>query len=156
MSGTIVGGTFSNPDKLVAKLEKAFETWARFEVNDYFRDQFLEDNWPYPEPSTRRKSGEEAGNPRNIFDLGELYRSGRDSFDTEKTTNGINASWNWDAKNSSGRAYAWYVHEGPRLFAGNTNRAPRPWTDIFQERSLFENSALSKELKSRIRAAFRQ
>jgi len=153
MSGTIVGGTFNNPEKLVAKLEKAFETWARFEVNDYFRDQFLEDKWDYP-GETQRKSGELAGTSRNIFDLGELYRSGRDSFDIEKTVNGINASWNWDAKNSSGRGYAWYVHEGPNLFGGNTNLAPRQWTDIFQQRALFEQSTVSKELKSRIRAAF--
>jgi len=106
MSATIVGGTFNNPERLVQKLEKAFEAWARFEVNDYFRDQFLEDKWDYP-GETQRKSGEFVGpEPRNIFDLGELYRSGRDSFDTEKTINGINASWNWDAKNSSGKGYA--------------------------------------------------
>lgn len=153
MSGTIVGGSLNNPERLVQKLEKAFETWARFEVNDYFRDQFLEDKWDYP-GETQRKNGELAGTSRNIFDLGELYRSGKDSFDIEKTANAINASWNWDAKNSSGRGYAWYVHEGPNLFAGNTNLAPRQWTDIFQQRALFEQSAVSKELKSRIRAAF--
>jgi hypothetical protein len=155
MSATIVGGSFNNPERLVQKLEKAFETWARFDVNDYFRDQFLEDKWSYP-GETQRKSGELAGTSRNIFDLGELYRSGRDSFDTEKTINGINASWNWDAKNSSGRGYAWYVHEGPRLFDGNTNLAPRQWTDVFQQRDLFASSNVSKELKSRIRAAFRK
>jgi len=82
--------------------------------------------------------------------LGELYRSGRDSFDTEKTANGISASWNWDAKNSSGRGYAWYVHEGL-----STNLEPRQWTDIFQQRDLFANSNVSKELRSRIRAAFK-
>ena len=154
MSGIINGGNLINGDRLVQKLEKAFETWARFDVNDYFRDQFLEDKWRYP-GETQRKSGELAGTSRNIFDLGELYRSGRDSFDTERTANGINASWNWDAKNSSGRGYAWYVHEGPRLFNGNTNLAPRQWTDIFQQRDLFASSNVSKELKSRIRAAFR-
>jgi len=153
MSATIVGGTIVNASKLEAKLVASFETWARFDVNDYFRDQFLEDKWDYP-GETQRKSGELAESPRNIFDLGELYRSGRDSFDTEKTINGISASWNWDAKNSSGRGYAWYVHEGPNLFAGNTNLAPRQWTDVFQQRALFEQSAVSKELKSRIRAAF--
>ena len=148
MSANIVGGTFSNPDKLVAKLEKAFEAWARFEVNDYFRDQFLEDKWNY-DGETQRKNGELATSPRNIFDLGDLYRSGRDSFDTQKTANEIAASWNWDAKNSTGRGYAWYVHEGL-----STNLNPRQWTDIFQQRALFEQSAVSKELKSRIRAAF--
>lgn len=149
MSGIIVGGSFSNPDKLVAKLEKAFETWARFEVNDYFRDQFLEDKWGYP-GETQRKSGELARDPRNIFDLGNLYRSGRDSFRITQGTSDVTASWDWDAKNSSGRAYAWYVHEGL-----STNLAPRQWTDIFQQRDLFASSNVSKELRSRIRAAFR-
>lgn len=149
MSGTIVGGSINNADKLVAKLEKAFETWARFEVNDYFRDQFLEDKWTY-DGETQRKNGEFVGpEPRNIFDLGDLYRSGRDSFDVRQSANSIDALWNWNARNSSGRLYAWYVHEGL-----STNLAPRQWTDIFQEQSLFENSNVSKELKSRIRAAF--
>jgi len=149
MSATIVGGSLNNPERLVQKLEKAFETWARFEVNDYFRDQFTEEKWSYP-GETERKSGEIARDPRNIFDLGDLHRSGRDSFETEKTANSINASWNWDAKNSSGRGYAWYVHEGL-----STNLEPRQWTDIFQQRNLFANSNVSKELRSRIRAAFK-
>jgi hypothetical protein len=152
MSGIIVGGTVLNARTLEAKLTKAFETWARFDVNDYFRDQFLEDKWGYP-GETQRKSGELAGTSRNIFDLGELYRSGRDSFKIEQGGVDVTASWNWDAKNSSGRGYAWYVHEGPRLFDGNTNLAPRPWTDIFQQRDLFAGSNVSKELRSRIRTA---
>lgn len=149
MSGIIVGGSIINAGKLVQKLEKAFETWARFEVNDYFRDQFLEGKWGYP-GETQRKSGELARNPRNIFDLGNLYRSGRDSFKITQGASDITASWDWDAKNSSGRAYAWYVHEGL-----STNLAPRQWTDVFQERNLFIDSNISKELRSRIRAAFR-
>jgi hypothetical protein len=149
MSGIIVGGSIINADKLVQKLEKAFETWARFEVNDYFRDQFLEDKWSYP-GETQRKSGELARDPRNIFDLGNLYRSGRDSFKITQGSSDITASWDWDAKNSSGRAYAWYVHEGL-----STNLTPRQWTDVFQQRDLFASSNVSKELRSRIRAAFR-
>ena len=150
MSATIVGGSFNNPERLVQKLEKAFETWARFDVNDYFRDQFLEDKWDY-DKETRRKSGEFVGpEPRNIFDLGDLYRSGRDNFKIEQGGVDVTASWNWDAKNSSGKGYAWYVHEG-----WSTNLEPRQWTDIFQQRDLFASSNVSKELKSRIRAAFR-
>jgi hypothetical protein len=149
MSAIIAGGSIVNADKLVQKLEKAFETWARFEVNDYFRNQFLEDEWGYP-GETQRKSGELAGDPRNIFDLGNLYRSGRDSFKIMQGTSDITASWDWDAKNSSGRAYAWYVHEGL-----STNLAPRQWTDVFQQRDLFVSSNISKELRSRIRAAFK-
>jgi hypothetical protein len=149
MSGTIVGGSFSNPDKLVQKLVKAFETWARFDANDYFRDQFLEDKWDY-DGETRRKNGETVGpEPRNIFDLGDLYRSGRDSFSITQGGMDITASWDWDAKNSSGRGYAWYVHEGL-----STNLEPRQWTDVFQQSDLFNGSSVSKELRSRIRAAF--
>jgi hypothetical protein len=79
MSATIAGGTIVNAKSLEAKLVKAFETWTRFDVNDYFRDQFLEEKWPY-DGETERKNGETVSSPRDIFDLGELYRSGRDSF----------------------------------------------------------------------------
>ncbi len=147
MSATIVGGEFINPRAIEAKLVKAFETWTRFDVNDYFRDQFLEDKWLY-DGETVRKSGETATSPRNIFDLGDLYRSGRDSFSISQGGVDITASWDWDAKNSSGRAYAWYVHEGL-----STNLAPRQWTDIFQQQDLFDRSQVSKELKMRIRNA---
>jgi len=147
MSGTIVGGEFINPDRIVNKLANAFEAWANEEVNDYFRDQFIEDKWPY-DGNTLRKSGEQVGSPRNIFDLGDLYRSGRNNFSITQGGVDITASWNWNAKNSSGRAYAWYVHEGL-----GTNLAPRQWTDIFQEQTLFDRSPLSKELKMRIRNA---
>jgi hypothetical protein len=148
MSAIIVGGSFNNPERLVQKLQKAFETWARFDVNDYFRDQFLENKWDY-DGETKRKSGEFVGpEPRNIFDLGDLYRSGRDSFKIEQGGVDITASWDWDAKNSSGRGYAWYVHEGL-----STNLEPRQWTDIFQQRDLFSQSGVSKELRSRIRTA---
>lgn len=147
MSGTIVGGEFINPNQIVNKLTKAFETWARFDVNDYFRDQFLEDKWPY-DGETERKNGETVTSPRNIFDLGELYRSGRDSFSITQGGIDITASWDWDAKNSSGRGYAWYVHEGL-----STNLAPRQWTDIFQQKDLFSSSAVSRELRMRIRNA---
>jgi hypothetical protein len=147
MSATIIGGTIVNAKLLEAKLAKAFETWARFDANDYFRDQFVEDKWPYP-GETERKSGELARDPRNIFDLGDLYRSGRDSFKITQGSTDVTASWDWDAKNSSGRGYAWYVHEGL-----STNLEPRQWTDIFQQRDLFAGSNVSKELRSRIRTA---
>ena len=149
MSGVIVGGTIINAAALEAKLTKAFETWARFDANDYFRDQFLDDKWPYP-GETKRKNGDVITSPRDIYDLGDLYKSGRDGFRIEQGGIDITASWNWDAKNSSGRSYAWYVHEGL-----STNLEPRQWTDIFQQRDLFESSNVSKALSSRIRAAFR-
>jgi hypothetical protein len=147
MSGIIVGGNIINAKILEEKLSKAFETWTRFDVNDYFRDQFLEDKWKYPGEPTRRKSGELAGNPRNIFDLGNLYLSGRNSFKITQGGNDITASWNWDAKNESGNPYARYVHEGE-----STNLEARKWTDAFQQRDLFDGSVVSKALRSRIRS----
>lgn len=149
MSATIAGGTIVNAKSLEAKLVKAFETWTRFDVNDYFRDQFLEEKWPY-DGETERKNGEIVGSPRDIFDLGELYRSGRDSFSISQGGIDITASWDWDAKNSSGRGYAWYVHEGL-----STNLSPRQWTDVFQQRDLFVGSNVSKAFKGRIRTALK-
>ena len=148
MSGTIVGGEFINPEALVKKLSKAFETWSRFDVNDHFRNEFLEEKWPY-DGETKRKNGNTVGSPRDIFDLGELYKSGRDSFSITQGGMDVTASWNWDAKNDSGRGYAWYVHEGL-----STNLAPRQWTDAFQQQDLFDSSQVSKDLKMRIRTAF--
>lgn len=150
MSATIVGGEFINPEALVKKLSKAFETWTRFDVNDHFRDEFLEEKWPY-DGETKRKNGETVESPRDIFDLGELYRSGRDSFSITQGGMDVTASWNWDAKNDSGRGYAWYVHEGL-----GTNLNPRQWTDTFQQQDLFNSSQVSKHLKMRIRTAFNQ
>jgi len=148
MSATIVGGEFINPEALVKKLSKAFETWSRFDVNDHFRNEFLEEKWPYG-GETKRKNGDTVGSPRDIFDLGELYRSGRDSFSITQGDMDVTASWNWDAKNDSGRGYAWYVHEGL-----STNLAPRQWTDTFQQQDLFNSGQVSKDLKMRIRTAF--
>lgn len=148
MSGIIVGGSLINPGNLVNKLAQAFETWANEDLDDaYFEDQFKDDKWFYP-GYTRRKNGEMADTERNIYDLGELYRSGKESFKITQGTNDISASWNWDAKNDSGGAYAWYVHEGL-----STNLEPRRWTDDFQERNLFEASVVSRALRSRIRSA---
>ena len=148
MSATIVGGSFNNPERLVQKLEKAFETWAEEDLDDgYFEDQFKDEKWDYP-GETRRKNGEVVESPRDIFDLGSLYRSGKDSFRIMQGSNDITASWNWNARNDSGRAYAWYVHEGL-----STNLEPRQWTDVFQEQSLFNGSVVSRALRSRVRTA---
>ena len=148
MSAIIAGASLLNAKTLEAQLTKAFETWARFDVNDYFRDQFLEDKWPY-DGETKRKNGEFVGSPRNIYDLGDLYKSGRDSFSIDQGGIDITASWNWDAKNSKGGAYAIYVHEGL-----STNLTPRPWTDVFYYKQKFENSNVRLALKQRIKTAF--
>ena len=151
MAGIILGAKIVGMQLLEAKLQAAFETWSRFEVNDHFRDQFNKETWSYP-AITFRKSGQTVGpEPRDIYDLGDLYRSGRDSFTITTGSNDVTASWDWDAKNSSGKPYAYYVHEGK-----GTNIEPRQWTDPLVSPDLFLASDLSKSLKKRIASAFRR
>ena len=110
----------------------AFETWVEQDVNGEFWDtQFKTNKWNWDQP-TVRKNGQIVFSPRNILDLGDLYRAGINSFKLNRNTNGIEANWNWsDAKNSTGDSYAWYVHEG-------TSRHPgRPFTDDISIPSTF-------------------
>ena len=151
MAGIIVGAKIVGMKLLEAKLQAAFETWTRFEVNDYFQDQFNTEKWKYPNVTFRKNRSTVGPEPRDIFDLGDLYRSGRDSFTITQGSNDVTASWDWDAQNSSGRRYAYYVHEGE-----GTNVAPRRWTDPLMSPDLFLGSNLSKSLNKRIIDAFRK
>jgi len=147
--GVIVGGKFINPDAFTKRLTTAFAIWANDDINDsYWDDFFKDDRWSYP-GETRRKNGGVVSSPRDIYDLGNLYDSGRESFTLNLAGNSPKASWNWNATNESGRAYAWYVHEGL-----GTNLAPRPWTDAFQVPAKFERGVAMRSLKNRIREAF--
>lgn len=149
MSGIVVEAKVIGGEGWEKKLRAAFETWASEDIDDaYWDDQFKDDRWVY-QNETRRKNGEVVGSPRDIYDLGELYESGRESFRITQGLMDITASWNWDAKNSSGRAYAWYVHEGL-----GTNVTPRPWTDELQVPSRFEASSVQLALRRRIKIAF--
>jgi hypothetical protein len=137
-------------EKLEQALLRAFEQWAEEDVDDkYMKLRFLDDGfWPYPNypaGGTKRKSGEVVGSPRNIYDLGELYRSGRESF---SVTGGL-ASWNWDARNSSGQPYAGYVHEGL-----GTNSTPRKWTDDIAIPSKFNAGREKTALLDKITLSF--
>ena len=145
----IIGGTLLNGKSLENKLVNAFAAWAQEDINDaYWDDQFKADIWSYPD-ETKRKNGETVGSPRDIYDLGALYDSGRESFSVNLGGIVPSVSWTWDAVNTSGRAYAWYVHEGL-----STNQAPRPWTDDFQVAAKFQSSVVSRALRNRIRKAF--
>tara|TARA_B100001758_G_C18318494_1_gene561899 strand:- start:120 stop:584 length:465 start_codon:yes stop_codon:yes gene_type:complete len=148
MSLLITGASFHNQDDLVRQLADVFEQWVRDDVNgDYMDEQFLDRNrWQYPPPSTKRKSGDTAGNPRDIYDLGKLYESGKRSFTVKRTATKIEASWHWNAKNQSGDEYAWFVHEGE----GPYSRAPRPWTDEIAVPYLFYGSNPHKRLEESI------
>jgi hypothetical protein len=150
MAGIIVGAKIVGGELLERKLKAAFEQWARFEVNDHFRDEFTTEKWGYP-GVTIRKSGQTADDPRDIYDLGDLYRSGRESFVVSNKGGEVIASWDWNAKNSSGNLYAYYVHEGR-----STNLAPRQWTDTLTNPAKFLGSNLSKSLTEHITIALRR
>lgn len=144
MAGTarIVGGA-----SIEKALLNAFEQWVKEDVDeDYMTEQFFENKWPYPGPPTQRKSGTIAGNPRDIVDTAALYESGKNSFRYQEGPNGASADWHWDAKNSSGEEYAWYVHEGQGPYA----RVARPWTDELAAPNLFDQSTIKQQLVSRI------
>ena len=149
MSSIVVGAKLINAKVIETKLAQAFEEWAREDINDAYWDQeFGDKKWSYSN-TTYRKNTEIVTEPRDIYDLGKLYESGRESFSITQGDLDVTASWNWDAKNSSGGGYAWYVHEGL-----STNVEPRRWTDELQEPARFDASELKKALKSRIKVAF--
>lgn len=129
-------------EKIEEALLNAFEQWTRDDVNGrYWRERF-EERYPYPGPVTIRKAKPPAGDPRDILDTEALYESGVESYDYDKNSQGARAEWHWDAKNSSGQEYAWYVHEGE----GPASRAPRRWTDELSSDYLFETSDIKLDL----------
>ena len=141
------GAKLVNIKHLEQAIMEAFSEWAEEDVNDkYMSEQFLTDKWEYPPPPTKRKNGQIAGNPRDIYDTGALFESGRESFSIKAGTISVEASWHWDAKNSSGDEYAWFVHEGQ----GPHSRIPRPWTDEISVPFLFATSEAKKDLEVKI------
>ena len=106
-------------------LVNAFEEWTREDVNGAFwDDQFKEEKWRHS-AYTERKNGDPVGSPRDIYDLGNLYDSGVNSYKYQSSPDGASANWHWDAKNRSGEEYAWYVHNGQ----GTNYPYPRRFTD---------------------------
>jgi hypothetical protein len=152
MSLIIVGASLLNAKTLEAKLLQAFEEWTEKDINeDYWEEQFIFKDWPYKGETKRRNPGafiEDAGNPRDIIDYGSLYRSGVESYSFSMGTSSASASWNWDAKNSSGKPYARYVHEGE-----GANITARPWTDELYYPQKFETSDVRLALVRRIKDA---
>jgi hypothetical protein len=124
----------------------AFETWAEEDINDaHWDDQFRDmSKWEWDQ-ETRRKNGEVVFSPRDIYDLGNLYQAGVDSFNLQRDSNGVIARWDWsEAKNSSGDSYAWYVHEG------TDNHPARKFTDDISFAPSFFFKAPGKALKRRV------
>lgn len=157
MSLTITGGQFFGGRELEAQIIKAFDEWAKEDVNDHFYDEFHDVKWDYDregeEVKTRRKNPQapirDAGSPRDIIDYGNLYESGKKSFKLTASALGSFADWSWDARGDSGYCYAVDVHEGLGTSAGN----PRRWTDDVRIPQKFDNSMLKPLLAGRIQAA---
>jgi len=129
-------------------LLSAFEKWAEEDINEaHWNDQFLGEKWKY-NGVTERANGETVTSPRDIYDLGALYKSGQESFTFSMDTNGAEANWHWDATNRSGQEYAWYVHEGL-----GTNATPRRFTDDISTPSSFWRKAPGKAFKLQVQEA---
>ena len=140
-----------NRNSIETALIKAFGLWAEEDINDkFFSEQFIDRQWRYPGPPTIRKSGGIAGNPRDIYDTGKLFKSGQNSFTLKKGPNLTSAGWYWDATNASGEEYAFYVHEGK----GPHARVPRKWTDDLVIPAKFAQSDAIKDLSARISIEF--
>lgn len=138
----IVGARLTNEKALIEAIEDAFAIWADESINQaHWEDQFKDmEKWDW-NGYTTRKNGETVYSPRDIYDLGDLYRSGIDSFYVEQVSDGSVAHWHWDAKNNSGQEYAFYVHYG-------TNKHPaRPFTDDIALEASFFRKAPGKALK---------
>ena len=129
-------------------LVNAFEEWTREDVNGAFwDDQFKEEKWRHS-PYTERENGDTVGSPRDIYDLGNLYDSGVNSYKYQSSATGASADWHWDAKNRSGEEYAWYVHNGQ----GTNYPYPRRFTDDISFKFSFRRP-VGKALQSRVQAA---
>ena len=149
---TITGGEFRNGKGLEAQLTKAFEQWVNEDLDEYFYDQFHSPIWPYNRDTVRESSAARIKNPkagelRDIYDYGELYESGKD-VSIAFNFGGVEASWNWDARNSSGKPYASYVHEGTGTNYGN----PRRWTEELAVPQKFDGSTVKRALMARIQS----
>ena len=144
----IVSGKIHNSAALEKALADAFKKWAKEDINEaHWDDQFKDmGRWKYGN-ETKRKNGEVVGSPRDIYDYGELYRSGVESFKINESLETIEAAWHWNAKNSSGQEYAWYVHYGK-----GSNVDARPFTDDIAIPSSFFYKGPGRALVRRIGA----
>ena len=132
ISARIIGGK-----RIENALVKAFEQWTKDYIQDiYWEEQFESDKWEWDRETKRQNpAAAPAGSPRDIYDWGDLYKSGRDSYKFSLKADGAEATWFWDATNDSGDKYAWYVHYGTKFMPD------RPFTDdLVLEGSFFWNA----------------
>ena len=148
----IFGGNVINGHLIENALIAAFETWVEEDINKKHWDEQFKNmsKWDYDmgDKPTLRKNGEVVDSPRDIYDLGLLYKSGIKSSVVENTGTMVTANWYWDAKNTSGKEYAIYVHEGL-----GSNTTARPFTDDIAFAPNFFLKAPGIRFKMRVREA---
>jgi hypothetical protein len=145
----VTGARIIGGDDLERALIRAFQIWTEEDINNAFwDDQFKEEKWKHS-PLTIRKNGEQVGSPRDIYDLGNLYQSGVNSYKYNSSSQAAESRWHWDAKNSSGKEYAIYVHEG----LGTNDPYERRFTDDVSDMAFSFRKPIGKALLSRVEAA---
>lgn len=137
-----INTTIVNIRVLEQALLNAFEAWAAEDINDrHWEAQFLDmGRWKYKNP-TMRRNGELVGSPRDIYDLGALYESGRESYTIAMAPLQATASWQW-------LDYGYNVHYG----TGN-NATARPFTDDIALAASFFRREPGKALVRRVQAS---
>jgi hypothetical protein len=152
MAAIIVSAKVVGLQFLEAALIEAFENWVKEDIDDaYWDDQFLDmGKWNY-ERETKRENGQIVYSPRDIYDLGTLYESGKNSS-INLSANVVTASWNWDATGDNGYKYARDVHEGE----GSSYGFPRQWTDVLYYPQKFAGSSVRLAFIRRLNTAFRK
>ena len=147
----ILGAEIVNGHVIENALIAAFETWVEEDINKRHWDEQFKNmsKWPYDlgDKPTVRKNGQTVDSPRDIYDLGLLYKSGLKTV-LEDTGTMVTANWHWDAKNTKGKEYAWYVHEGI-----GSNTTARPFTDDIAFAPTFFLKAPGIRFKMRVREA---
>ena len=147
----IVGAKIVNGHIIENALIAAFGTWVEEDINKKHWDEQFKNmsKWDYDmgDKSTVRKNGQTVDSPRDIYDLGLLYKSGLKTV-FEDTGTMVTANWHWDAKNTKDKEYAWYVHEGI-----GSNTTARPFTDDIAFAPTFFLKAPGIRFKMRVREA---
>lgn len=138
----IINATITNVKVLEKALLNAFEQWTTEDINDgHWDDQFREmEQWTY-DNETRRENGQVVSSPRDIYDMGDLYRSGIESYTITIESKQATASWQW-------LDYGYYVHYGT-----GSNVTPRPFTDDIALVASFFRRAPGKALVRRVQAS---
>ena len=118
MSKTKSKLTGKNPKDISPDLKRALAVAFKEVVpvlDREFTVQIQSNQWPWP-GKTKRKNGREAGQIRDIVDLGDLKRSQQN-----RKINNFTWRWTWDVD------YSAVVHNGAVLKQGGIY-PPRPWT----------------------------